>query len=179
MSFIKKLPNFLTVSRIILVPFICVLMYIDVSWTRVLSTVLVILAAATDYLDGYIARNFNASTKFGKCMDPISDKLLVISVMVMLIYLEKADIFASLIILFREVLVSGVREFMALSNIVIHVSRVAKWKTAIHMIAVIVLMFSGLDFFFLIAGNVLLYLAAFLAVLSSVDYMKIAFKSFK
>jgi CDP-diacylglycerol--glycerol-3-phosphate 3-phosphatidyltransferase len=169
---IKSLPNFLTISRIILILPIIFLMWIDSSVTRILSTIIVLIACITDFVDGWIARKYNAYSTFGKCFDPIADKVLVISIIVMLVNLEKADVIACIIILFREFAVSGIREFVAQKKVIIHVSRLAKYKTASQMIAILVLMIAGINPIVFIIGNLMLYIAVILSVITGLEYAK-------
>ena len=170
---ITRVPNILTSIRIVLVPLVCILMFVDGNVSRIISIILAGFASITDYFDGKIARKYNACTAFGRCMDPIADKTLVMSLIVMLVYLEKAWVFPCIAILFRELVVSGIREFVAKERqITIKVSKLAKVKTATQMFSLLFLMaFATNDVLFII-GNFLLCIAALLSIITSIQYIK-------
>lgn len=153
-------------------PFICTLMIYDTPYSRIASFILTIFVSITDFLDGYIARKYNFISRFGVCFDPIADKVLITSVMIILIYLEKANVIPCIIILVREILVSGIREFIAKDGAVIPVSFLAKWKTASQMIAVALLMIAGVNYFIFFFGNFVLWLAALLSVITCYEYIR-------
>jgi CDP-diacylglycerol--glycerol-3-phosphate 3-phosphatidyltransferase len=132
----QKLPNWLTVARILIVPPIVVLMFIDQTWTGWAAAVLFIAASITDYYDGALARKYNVSTSFGKFLDPIADKILVSSTLVMLIPSGRLDALMVVILLARDSLVSGIRSAAAADRIVIPAGTIGKWKTAIQMGAI-------------------------------------------
>ena len=170
---VKKIPNILTSIRIILVPIICVLMFIDVDWSRIFAVVLASIASVTDHLDGKIARKYDACSVFGRCMDPIADKTLVMALIVMLVYLEKAWVFPCIIILFREFVVSGIREFLAKEKrMTIKVSKLAKIKTITQMVSLLFLMIFGTNDILFIIGNILLTIAALLSIITSIQYIR-------
>lgn len=172
-TFIQKVPNILTTGRIIFVPIICVLMYFDNFYTRILSIVFAGLACVSDFFDGKLARKYKAVSPFGRCMDPIADKTLVMALIIMLIYLEKAWVFPCVAILFREFVVAGIREFIAKEqHITIHVSFLAKIKTTTQMLALIFLMILGTNQTLKIAGNILLSISAVLSLITSYQYIK-------
>ena len=172
-TFIQKVPNILTTGRIIFVPIICVLMYFDNFYTRILSIVFAGLACVSDFFDGKLARKYKAVSPFGRCMDPIADKTLVMALIIMLIYLEKAWVFPCVAILFREFVVAGIREFIAKEqHITIHVSYLAKIKTATQMLALLFLMILGTNQTLKIIGNILLTVAAILSLITSYQYIK-------
>lgn len=168
---IQHIPNILTIIRFICVPFICILMWLDTDITRVLSFILTLSAAITDFFDGYIARKLNAISKFGICMDPIIDKVLIITVMIMLIYVEKIHLLPALVIIFREILISGIREFVGNYNIKLPVSQLAKIKTFLQMVAVIVLMIASSNIVIFL-GNFVLYIAMILTCITGYEYYK-------
>lgn len=178
----KKLniPNVLTVARIWAIPLIVVALYFSKSLTASwIAVVLFALAGITDYFDGYLARHLNQLSSFGRVLDPIADKLLVGAVIVMLAYTNRLDSYycfvPAVIILCREILVSGLREFLAEIRVGLTVTRLAKWKTTFQMIALPVLMVSDkvlacihLD----IIGAVALWFAAIMTVITGYDYWK-------
>ncbi len=171
----KNIPNILTAIRIILVPVICVLIYFHyqthLKFANFLAILFVFIASITDFFDGRIARKYNIVSNFGRCMDPIADKLLVLSLMVMLIYTNKAWVFPSIIILFREIFISGIREFCAKeNNIIIYVSKLAKYKTASQMFSLLfLLMFGNIKYMFYI-GNICLTFASILSIITAYKY---------
>ena len=170
---IAKIPNILTSMRIILTPIICILMYIDTETTRIIAIIFATIASITDYFDGKIARKYNVCTPFGRCMDPIADKTLVMALIVMLIYLQKAWIFPCIIILFREFVISGIREFIAKEKqTIIKVSKIAKIKTTTQMFSLIFLMIFNQNEILFIIGNILLTIASILSIITSIQYIK-------
>jgi cardiolipin synthase len=135
----KQIPNFLTTFRLIIIPILVFSFYIPGMIANVIAASLFAIAAITDYFDGYFARSMKAQSNFGKCLDPIADKLLVIVAIVMLISFSGGSfwiLIPGLIIISREVLVSGLREFLAEFHVNIPVSKLAKIKTAVQMIAI-------------------------------------------
>ena len=135
----KQLPNFLTSLRIFIIPLLVMSFYIPGMLSNVITALLFGIAAITDYFDGYFARSMKAQSNFGKCLDPIADKLLVIVAIVMLIKFNPSNpwiLFPGLVIICREVLVSGLREYLAEVNIRVPVSTLAKYKTAVQMFGI-------------------------------------------
>jgi CDP-diacylglycerol--glycerol-3-phosphate 3-phosphatidyltransferase len=135
----KQLPNFLTALRIFIIPLLVLAFYIPGMLSNVITDLLFGVAAITDYFDGYFARSMKAQSNFGKCLDPIADKLLVIVAIVMLIKFNPLNpwiLFPGLVIICREVLVSGLREYLAEVNVRVPVSTLAKYKTAVQMFGI-------------------------------------------
>ena len=135
----KQLTNFLTSLRIFIIPLLVLSFYIPGMLSNVVTALLFGIAAITDYFDGYFARSMKAQSNFGKCLDPIADKLLVIVAIVMLIKFNPSNpwiLFPGLVIICREVLVSGLREYLAEVNIRVPVSNLAKYKTAVQMFGI-------------------------------------------
>lgn len=181
----RNLPNYLTISRLVALPFLLILMFIDREWAAWLAVALYTISAVTDWLDGYAARRMNFVSAFGKFLDPIADKIFVMAVIMCLIATGKLDgwwIIAPLLIMSREFLISGLREFLGPLNITVPVSKLAKWKTASQMTAL------G----FLIAGDygdrlmpfdltmetgyLLITAATVLTIITGWDYLKTGFK---
>ena len=106
-------PNLLTVSRIACIPVLVAVFYLDGDWARWVACAIFSVAATTDYVDGYLARNWQQQSLFGRWLDPVADKLLVASAVVMLVGFGRAPLVPSLVILLREITVSGLREYMA------------------------------------------------------------------
>ncbi len=137
-----NVPNTLTLTRIVVIPVICVLLQLTTSIAAWLALAAYVYACVTDFLDGYIARAYQQQSSFGSMLDPIADKLLVASVLMVLVGIDRlsgSDIIAALIILCREIVVSGLREYLAQLQVSVPVTRLAKWKTTLQMIALGVL----------------------------------------
>ena len=132
------LPNLLTLSRILVIPPIVALLWFDNPTTRWAALFLYAAACITDFFDGYLARSLGETSQLGRFLDPVADKLLVAAVILMLCAFGRIDglaILAALVILCREILVSGLREFLAGVKVGLPVSGLAKWKTTIQMFA--------------------------------------------
>ena len=138
-SLAMSLPNILTYGRIAAVPaVVAVLYFMHGDTARGVAFALFVAAGITDWLDGYLARVWEQQSTLGRMLDPIADKLLVGAVLLMLVYdrtIQGPAIFAAVIILAREILVSGLREFLAELNVKILVRRLAKWKTTLQMVS--------------------------------------------
>ncbi|MCG6873429.1 MAG: CDP-diacylglycerol--glycerol-3-phosphate 3-phosphatidyltransferase [Gammaproteobacteria bacterium] len=148
----RNLPNLLTFLRIGLIPVLVVVYYLPSPWTNEVVTGMFVLAAVTDWLDGYLARRLNASSAFGAFLDPVADKLMVSSALVVLVADPRvldsvldARLFAVIvaIIVGREIVISALREWMADlgARAQVAVSRVGKYKTTLQMIAIILLLY--------------------------------------
>lgn len=197
---VKNIPNILTIFRIIIIPILVMSFYVDGFVSNVIAASLFLLASITDFFDGYFARSLKAQTNFGRCLDPIADKLLVIVAITMLIHFghkNMAITIPGLIIICREVLVSGLREFLAEIKVSVPVSNLAKYKTATQMMAITLLLLGqpgsyyavdeliggdvGLKFIIadviMAAGQMLLAVAAFLTVVTGYIYLKIGLKN--
>jgi cardiolipin synthase len=176
--------NKLTVSRIIVIPVILALLVIPHGWAAWLAVVLFIAAGATDYLDGYMARRDHEVTKLGQFLDPIADKLLVSAVLLVLVYNQQINGFSllpAIIILLREVAVSGLREFLAELRVSVPVSRLAKWKTTIQMVALgflIVGRYAPDAIPATTIGDIGLWIAAVFTVITAWDYWRASLKHF-
>ena len=175
-----SLPNVLTYGRISAVPALVACLYFlkgDIGrWS---AFTLFALAAITDWLDGYLARAWEQHSTLGAMLDPIADKLLVGAALLMLVHdntINGVSIWAAVIILCREILVSGLREFLAELNVKVRVSTLAKWKTAVQLIALAVLLAGpAAARYFPVAemlGIVLLWIAAILTLWTGYDYLK-------
>ncbi|MBA4174713.1 MAG: CDP-diacylglycerol--glycerol-3-phosphate 3-phosphatidyltransferase [Hyphomicrobium sp.] len=175
-----SLPNILTYGRILAVPGLVVcLTLLSGDIARWAAFALFVLAALTDWLDGYLARAWEQQSALGRMLDPIADKLIVGATLMMLVHdntISGASIYAAVIILCREILVSGLREFLAELNVKIHVSELAKWKTTLQMVALAVLIggpaaekiVPGI----MAGGTLLLWLSAMLTLWTGYDYLK-------
>jgi cardiolipin synthase len=173
-----NLPNLLTLSRIIVIPVVIGLFLVpgpEAHWT---ACGLFSAAGFTDWLDGHFARRWKQQSEIGRFLDPIADKLLVSAVLFMLAALDRFSdwaLFPSLVILSREILVSGLREYLAGLRVRVPVSRLAKWKTAIQMVAIGVLIVGDAGPAWLPTveiGEVLLWIAALLTIVTGYDYLR-------
>ena len=171
----KKLPNYLTLFRVILIPILVLAFYIPGSWGAWITGTIFIFASITDFFDGYLARRYDVQSNFGRWLDPVADKLLEATAIIMLVHFNKADIFPAIAILCREILVSGLREYLAEINISVPVSKLAKIKTAIQMTAIsLLLLEAGLpDYLFAeVLGRITLWIAAVLTLITGYAYLK-------
>ncbi len=180
---ITNLPTMLTLSRIAVIPPLILLFYWDDPLAGWVSLGLFTLAGITDYLDGYFARTRRQFSRLGRMLDPIADKLLIASVILMLVAFDRAPLFASLVILCRELLVSGLREFLAEIRVSVPVTRLAKWKTVIQMVAIGFLLVgeAGPVFFApyvttVLIGEIMLWSAAVLTLVTGFDYLRAGMK---
>ena len=184
----RNIPNMLTLGRVWVIPLIVATFFFKEAWAAWTGVVLFALAGITDYMDGYLARHLKQGSCFGRVLDPIADKLLVGSILVMLAYTGRLDnyylILPAVIILCREILVSGLREFLAEIKVGLPVTKLAKWKTTFQMIALPVLMSGeyGAKIPYLhaeIIGPVALWFAALMTVITGYDYWKSGSKYLK
>ncbi len=172
------LPNLLTLLRIAVVPVVALLFFIPTEWSSWSAATLFILACITDFLDGYFARVLNKQTALGTFLDPIADKLLVASTLLLLAgfgRIQGLSLIPAMIILCREVLVSGLREFLAEIKVSVPVTRLAKWKTGLQMVALGFLVANGPAVhsnFLAVTGLYGLWIAAALTLITGYDYLK-------
>ena len=171
-----NLPNMLTLSRIVAIPLVVACFWLDRGWAQWLSMILFVIAAVTDWFDGYFARRYHQISRFGRFLDPIADKLLVAAALVMLVEvgtLSGVNVLAALIILAREILVSGLREFLAELRVGLPVSALAKWKTAVQMVAIAALLVGDAASPWVThIGVVLIWIAAALTLITGYDYLQ-------
>ncbi len=184
---LTDLPNLLTLSRIIIIPILVGLFYVEGDAWRWVSCVLFAAAGVTDYFDGYFARRWARISAFGRFLDPIADKLLVAAVILMLVakdYISGLVVLPALVILCREVLVSGLREFLAGVNVGVPVSNLAKWKTALQMVALGFLIVGdagpswgdAAHSWVTYVGEIGLWIAAALTMVTGYDYLSAGLK---
>ncbi|MCL4149514.1 UNVERIFIED_CONTAM: hypothetical protein GTU68_066383, partial [Idotea baltica] len=136
----KDIPNSLTILRIALIPILVLSSYLEGPLASWVAAIIFAFASLTDYFDGLLARRFNAHSSFGKMFDPIADKLLVASTLVMLVHFDKVHVIPAVLILCREITVSGLREYLAEFKFSIPVTNLAKVKTGIQMVAIVILL---------------------------------------
>lgn len=163
-----NLPNKLTVLRMILVPvFMIVYMIQSIPFHSEIAAFIFILASATDWLDGYLARKHNIVTNFGKFMDPLADKLLVTGALLCLMEQNIVAFWVVMIIIAREFIVSGLRLVAVTKGIVIAAGKLGKIKTVLQMIAISAAILSFNKLFV----DILIYASTFMTVLSGLDYL--------
>ena len=178
------LANCLTYGRLVAVPVVVALLYWpDEAGARFGALAVYILAAITDYLDGYVARTYDQSSALGRMLDPIADKLLVAACLLMLVAdrtIVGWTLWAAIVILCREILVSGLREYLAELKVGVPVSKVAKWKTTVQLIAIGFLVAGPAGETILPGtiqtGTVLLWIAAALTLYTGWDYLRAGIK---
>ena len=176
-----NLPNLLTISRIVVIPVIFLTIYIHSAWWYLIGGSLFIIAAITDYLDGYLASSRNELSAFGRLLDPIADNLLVVSALLIIVangLVDNISYIPVVVILCREILVSGLREFLSEVRVGLPVTRLAKWKTGFQMTALSVLLMSPAKFFNVIEGfwvglgTVCLWVAGVLTFITGYQYFE-------
>ncbi|GHU34556.1 CDP-diacylglycerol--glycerol-3-phosphate 3-phosphatidyltransferase [Betaproteobacteria bacterium] len=178
-----NIPILLTWLRIILIPLLVALYYVPESWMQpigrdLIATVVFVVAAGTDWLDGYLARRWNETSAFGAFLDPVADKLVVAAALIILVSLDRTDALVAVIIIGREITISALREWMAQigARKSVAVSMIGKIKTAAQMTAIPLLLYhqplGGIDIHTL--GTWLIYVAAVLTLWSMGYYMRMA-----
>ena len=170
-----NLPNILTISRIVVIPLIFMSIYFTSYAWAMLAGILFVAASITDYLDGYLARAWYETSAFGRLLDPIADKLLVATALVVILakpnmYSLNITIIPAFVILCREILVSGLREFLREVNVGLPVTKLAKWKTAFQMTALAMMLFKDLWIGWSYTGEFLLWVAATLTFITGYQY---------
>lgn len=180
-----NIPNMLTLARILLLPVILIIFYLPADWGRPLCCTVFLIAAATDWFDGYLARKWNIESDFGAFLDPVADKLMVATVLILLVEDGVAWWLTvpAVIIIGREITISALREWMANlgSRAKVAVSYLGKVKTTMQITALAMLLYKhdllGLPIYQI--GIVALYVAAALTIWSMVDYLMAAFNAHK
>ncbi|SDG49772.1 CDP-diacylglycerol--glycerol-3-phosphate 3-phosphatidyltransferase [Pelagibacterium luteolum] len=177
-----KLPNYLTYGRIAAVPVIMLLILADNTFLRWLALILYIAAAITDYLDGYYARKYGTISPIGRMLDPIADKLLVAALLLVFCFdgsFGHWDLIPATIILCREIFVSGLREFMGTEKIVVPVTKLAKYKTTVQLVALAFVIAEPLILGMREVTDILLWLAAILTAITGWQYWTSVTNHFK
>ncbi len=177
-STVLTIPNLLTLGRILAVPGIVAVFYLDAPLANWLALGLFTLASVTDFFDGWLARKMDLQTELGKLLDPIADKLLVSAALLVLVWVGHIDglsVIAAVIILCREISVSGLREFLAGAQVSVPVTQLAKWKTTVQMFALGFLL-AGPAGETILPGNMMigtigLWIAALLTLVTGYDYL--------
>ena len=173
---LKKIPNILTIGRIIIVPFFVLAFYLPGFYGDLTACVLFVIASFTDFLDGMLARMMGEESKLGELLDPIADKIIVATALILLVMsgtIRHYEVIAAIIILTREILISGLREFLARGQIKLPVTNLAKLKTFLQMVAIALLLtgetgnkiLNFQDYNAQTIGIILLWLSAFLTLI--------------
>ena len=178
-----KIPNILTIGRIIIVPIFVISFFIPGFFGDLIPFFLFVLASFTDYLDGLLARLFKEESKLGELLDPIADKILVAAALILLVMnetIKNYEVVAAIIILTREILISGLTEFLAKGRITMQVTSLSKLKTFIQMTSIAILLtgesgnkiINFQDYNAQTVGIILLWLSAFLTLYTGYDYLR-------
>jgi len=168
------LSNQITAARVLIIPLLALVFYLPGETGYISAATLFGLASLTDWLDGYLARRRNEITAFGRFLDPVADKLLVATALVLLVEAGRAPALLAAIIIGREIVISALREWLAQVSSIVHVSLLGKWKTAVQMVAIACLLLNekifGLNMH--LTGLVLLWIAALLTLWSGFEYLR-------
>ena len=173
------IPTLLTWARIVAIPLIVGVFYLPIggATANLVATVLFVVTALTDWLDGYLARRLNQTSAFGAFLDPVADKFLVCASLLVLVHLDRCNALLALVIIGREIAISSLREWMAQigasKSVAVHM--LGKWKTTMQMVAIPFLLFHGLLFGLIDTqwwGTILLLIAAVLTIWSMVYYLQ-------
>ena len=180
----ERIPNILTYGRILAIPVLILVFYLPVEWSAIAATIIFMVAAFTDWLDGYLARRWDQTSAFGAFLDPVADKLIVAAALIILVERNPTSAesiylaLPTIVIIGREIAISALREWMAEigERAAVAVSMIGKVKTAVQMLAIMLLLYqapiggvSAAD-----AGLVLLYMSAILTFYSMVIYLRAA-----
>lgn len=165
----QKLPNWLTTIRMFFVPVYVILYYIGFENWNYWAIGVFIVASLTDILDGYLARKYHCVSDFGKLMDPMADKLLVLAALIVIMDCARIEAWVVLIIIAREFVISAFRMVAASKGVVIQAGWIGKAKTIVQDIGSVVILLNGDGFIF--AGKIILYLSAALSVWSCAEYI--------
>ena len=177
-----KIPNYLTIGRIIIVPFFVISFYFPGFYGDIIPLTLFIVASFTDFLDGLLARMYKEESKLGELLDPIADKIIVAAALILLVMdgtIKNYEVIAAIIILTREILISGLREFLAKGRIKLPVSNLAKLKTFLQMFSISILLtgetgnkiINFQDYNAQTIGIIFLWFSAFLTLYTGYDYL--------
>ena len=180
---LKKIPNILTIGRIIIVPFFVLAFYLPGFYGDLTAFALFVIASFTDFLDGMLARMMGQESKLGELLDPIADKIIVATALILLVMsgtIRHYEVIAAIIILTREILISGLREFLARGQIKLPVTNLAKLKTFLQMLAIALLLtgetgnkiLNFQDYNAQTIGMILLWLSAFLTLYTGYEYLR-------
>ena len=178
-----KIPNYLTIGRIMIVPVFVITFYLPGFYGDIIPFALFLIASFTDFLDGLLARMYKEESELGELLDPIADKIIVATALILLVMngtIQNYEVIAAIIILTREILVSGLREFLAKEQIKLPVSNLAKMKTFLQMFAIAILLTGETgnkivnfqDYNAQTIGIILLWLSAFITLYTGYEYLR-------
>ena len=178
-----KIPNYLTIGRIIIVPIFVLTFYLPGFYGDIIPFSLFVIASFTDFLDGLLARMYKEESKLGELLDPIADKIIVATALILLVMdgtIKNFEVIAAIIILTREILISGLREFLAKGKVNMPVSGLSKLKTFLQMFAISILLLGQTgnklinfqDYNAQTIGIIILCLSAFLTLYTGYDYLR-------
>ena len=178
-----KIPNYLTIGRIIIVPIFVLTFYLPGFYGDIIPFSLFVIASFTDFLDGLLARMYKEESKLGELLDPIADKIIVATALIILVMdgtIKNFEVIAAIIILTREILISGLREFLAKGKVNMPVSGLSKLKTFLQMFAISILLLGQTgnklinfqDYNAQTIGIIILWLSAFLTLYTGYDYLR-------
>lgn len=177
----NTLPNHLTVFRMAMVPILVFILYYNIPNANFFAALIFVIASITDFLDGYIARSQKLITIYGKLLDPLADKFLVVSTLIMLLHLGRVEAYIIVLLVCRELAITGLRALASAEGVVISASSGGKWKTGTQMVAIPLLVwntnFLGLPL--ITAGHVLLYASLVMSLWSAKEYIFAFFKALK
>lgn len=160
-----NIPNILTLLRIIMIPIFYVVFFSDITNSSLFAALIFIVASLTDWFDGFLARKWSLVTNFGKIMDPLADKLLVMTALICLLTSFRIPAWAVIVILAREMAITGLRIIAASEGVVVAADMLGKFKTVFQMVAIILLLLNNF------IGIYMLYIAIFFTILSGIDYI--------
>ncbi len=169
-----NIPNSLTIFRIILIPIFIVVMLTGIPYGDYLAAVIFVIAAVTDSIDGYLARKWKQVTKLGIILDPLADKLLITSALIVLVELGRIPSWMVIVIIGREFAVTGLRAIKAEEGVIIPASKLGKWKTTVQSVAVIMVIMEKVcrAFVDLPLGMWAMYAAVIITIISGVEYFR-------
>ena len=183
---IFTIPNILTMTRVAVIPVLVALFFLQTANGQWIACGLFIFSAITDFLDGFLARSLGQTTAFGTFLDPVADKLLVASALLMMVafgQIAGAVVIPAIIILCREILVSGLREYLSSFAVSLPVSNLAKWKTTLQMAAICVLIVGDFAHPLIpdlipvrLIGEVGLWAAAIVTIITGLEYLRIGLR---
>jgi len=175
----KNIPNFLTCLRVLLIPIVVAIFYLNSEISYYIIIIIFLFASITDFFDGFLARLWKAQSNLGKILDPIADKLLIISTLTMMVYKGIAPVLPTLLIVCREVLVSGMREYLAekrRKKKSFSVNIFAKVKTAVQMISIILLLIEQKMVLLSptsLIGVISIWVAAIITIITGCEYFRL------
>ena len=175
-----NIPNMLTYMRIVLIPLVIILMAYNTRTSLFYAAMVYSFAAVTDFFDGWLARNLNQQSLFGKFLDPLADKIIVMSILIMLVQLDKLPAWLVIVLLTREVSITGLRALASQEGLSLDVSQTGKWKTAFQMTGILALVIYGeftmdyllftVDVNFFTVGLMCIVISLFFSLISAIQY---------